>query len=626
CADMHPRGTSTTALLIAAAILGFVVCLALWIGGNDRTPPITDDAPQPSSISEPPDVETSEGRMTEPNRSNVESSTVSAHEPTPASSIIRGVVFDPERKPVAGAHVRLERARTTASEASTGDDGGFEFWVSSMESKPIGLTVEHPAFVPFALGRLEPPLELEIVLDRGREVRGVVLASDGGPIPDAVVETRNRDFGKLRDRPLRNATTDEQGRFSLQGLPNERLWMSCRAENYLSTDWRGLEPDSRFEEIVLTKPARVAGTVVDSATGSPITQFRVAWSEARSAAKERKSSKGWAVWNDPEGHWHTRDAPLVDGSIVDIEILVEGYARKNTTGLVARHGAQFTDHLIEMETGCVLRGRVRADGRPVARAKLELTELAIPESGKGAVTHGLELTDGAGEFTFWHVGSGAIRIVIDGHDTGVHVHSAEIPAGTTQQFLDIQVPHGARIEGVLLEPDRTPVPQTGVILTATGVPGLNGHEWNTYTDDAGRFAFERLPSGRYRVSRTLGVPGKSRPLLALSRSVTVRSGTRVDVELVATGSGAIAGSLIATREFRGAPIIHLEPVLEAGDDSRFDRYETANGSDFEFRAVDPGAYRVHAFCIDADGVLIGTTDVVVKDVGITDVSVAVRPK
>lgn len=100
-------------------------------------------------------------------------------------------------------------------------EGRFE--LRGLAAQPITLTVHAPGFAPATQALDAAHTEaLEVVLDRGLTLRGEVLL-DSVPLPGAMVTL------PLRNERPRTATTDEHGRFSLDGLAEGRYAVTARA-------------------------------------------------------------------------------------------------------------------------------------------------------------------------------------------------------------------------------------------------------------------------------------------------------------------------------------------------------------------------------------------------------------
>jgi hypothetical protein len=203
----------------------------------------------------------------------------------PAEEIV-GRVVDGERRPVAGAEVRLlglagEATLVSIPDRFTSDPGGeFRF------SAPQGAVVEARK-AGFAPGRAE--LDLLATLERRLTVRlgpphaglgepagiagRVVARATGAPVPGALVAAQRGGFG--RGLPVAQAPAGADGAFELAGLDPGRYLLTARAEGLAPGSARGVESGTKDVVIELDPGAGLRGCVRDEATGAPVAPFTV---------------------------------------------------------------------------------------------------------------------------------------------------------------------------------------------------------------------------------------------------------------------------------------------------------------------------------------------------------------
>ncbi|MEC9051688.1 MAG: carboxypeptidase-like regulatory domain-containing protein, partial [Actinomycetota bacterium] len=327
--------------------------------------------------------------------------------------------------------------------------------------------------------------------------------------------------------PLRSVETDERGAFEIQGLPDEGLMVVARAEGFLETR-EPLDAGVRYHEVVMPRVARVAGTVTDAFSGEPLTNFSVRVSLPQHPNVAKRGGGRTQQVKDEEGHWQS--PPLPAGSVVNIEVQAKGYAPKVVEGLVARVGAEPGDSVVGLSFGATLFGLVETqDGMPLANAKLRLVAgdgAAASAGGKGGGSPGRSTqTDAGGNFEFDNVASGDVRVVVEGGDAGVFVHPTRIPDNVSQWPVMIRVEAQGRVVGVVRRADGQFDADADVVLTAVEVPGLGQRAWQEKADGLGRFSFDDLPFGVYRVGR-LQTGDAKREAFARHIAVTSREPSR----------------------------------------------------------------------------------------------------
>ena len=516
-------------------------------------------------------------------------------------TVVRGVVLSPAREPVAGASLTLTLGRSKANYQVAVDsdkDGVFEF--AGVPEGRRRLVVQHQEFA--ADDRMidvpQPGLVLDLTigLSAGAVLRGLVREEGGGPIEGAVVRARMRGAGK-GSPPLRSVETDERGVFEIQGLPDEGLMVVARAEGFLETR-ESLDAGVRYHEVVMPRVARVAGMVTDVFSGEPVTNFsvRVSLPQHPNAAK-RGGGRTQQVQDD-NGHWQS--PPLPAGTVVNIEVRAKGYAPKVVEGLVARVGAEPGDSVVGLSFGVTLFGLVETqDGMPLANAKLRLVAgegAPAAEGGKGGGSAGRSTqTDSGGSFEFENVGSGDVRVVVEGGDAGVFVHPTSIPDNVSQWPVMIRVEAQGRIVGVVRRADGQFDGDADVALTAVEVPGLGQRVWQEKADGLGRFSFDDLPFGVYRVGRLQAGDGKRE---AFARHIAVTSREPLEVELTTTGIAPFGGTLVAEAPIPENTLVRLVPQY-AEDvplvERSTPRHTRWRGGAFLFEGLEPGPYRLSAF-------------------------------
>lgn len=217
---------------------------------------------------------------------------------------IRGLVVDPSGQPVEGAEVRLRSFTpreafnnpVTMSQAdfdilgeksqdfTTGAGGQFAF--TGLDDGQYALTVDtesYPDFLQEGFRVEAPGLDLgTIALQEGESITGRVLDEDGVAIEGAevVAETPQKggrnamNFNGMPARSLGEATSDESGEFTLQGLLPGEVQVVVRARGFARKTVTGVETGTTDLEIRLSGGGSIFGQVVDAETGEPVVGMR----------------------------------------------------------------------------------------------------------------------------------------------------------------------------------------------------------------------------------------------------------------------------------------------------------------------------------------------------------------
>lgn len=233
-----------------------------------------------------------------------------------------------------------------------------------------------------------------------------------------------------------------------------------------------------------------------------------------------------------------------------------------------RGGATPAPLELRVEQGARVSGRVLdARGAPVAGAWMELLSGARPGLVAAAaerlgLAHGLQVvasgrSDERGAFELgasrWP-GSGGLHVLARAGGFGSALASGLALAAEPEPLVLVLRGEGT-LQGVLLDPGGTPVPDRRLVALPAGQEGLPAHErrareWSgglaaseVRTDEEGRFAFAGLVPGRYDLR---GPSSEGTALLAPS----VETGA-CDLRLVTSATRLVVDVL----DERGAPVV-----------------------------------------------------------------------
>ncbi len=340
---------------------------------------------------------------------------------------VEGYVFDRAGAPIAGAAVRigasvhafdLERARSAA-------DGSFA--LPNIDRGATRLVVEAHGFAPFELAlellAREDRLDVEVELGPEHFVAGRVFDSAGLPLAGVRVLPRWRG-----DLLVGRASTDDEGRFRLEGLPNDDLELSLiPAERELAHERFAVDVvDVDDLRITLGRAGFLSGRVVDAATGAPVRSFRVRLVAPELTDGEVALAEYRSVWSSPgvsfdaaDGRWvGGADTNFEAGGVTGLEVVADGYAITFVPRAVARPDPVPDDLVIGLERGVGVTGvvRDRESARPIEGARVRLQRARDPDANNGLVDdHDLafEVTDASGGFRFERVEAGTYRLVAE---------------------------------------------------------------------------------------------------------------------------------------------------------------------------------------------------------------------
>ena len=327
--------------------------------------------------------------------------------------------------------------------------------------------------------------DVTLVLEPGRAIAGTVVDARGAPVANARVQCTSLT--------LHADVTDEAGRFDLGGLPasplvdgNYRISACPRHGNWTSASGAcQARPGDTGLTIVLPDPTRVVGRV--RFEGNPLSHFGVRGGDLGSLDTVR----------DPDGRFMI----AIDGAKT-LQIMGLGTARKLIEIADPAPGAVIDLGEIELARGHHITGHVRdASGAHVAQARVLIGRLdhfyPMTRAIELAFGNNFETTtDERGVYDF--AGIGPLLRAEDRPLTITAVHpehgaavSAWLPPGDATVDLTLRPAGG--IDGSCDASSRRSI---YAIAERCDAPS---DRHRTYVA-AGKFRFERLPAGDYRVS------------------------------------------------------------------------------------------------------------------------------
>lgn len=188
-----------------------------------------------------------------------------------ADASVVGRVIDDQDRPV-------PHAKVTASPAETRADGDGAFALRGLAAGAHALHAEAPGhargravMVRLNAGATERDVELRV--DRARELSGRVETDYGGPIAGALIEARVDEVALADATPLR-VESDAYGAFTLGPLPRGRAQVIVTHRDHLPFG-RLYPTDTRGAVITLTPTRAISGRVVEAETGAEVSITRV---------------------------------------------------------------------------------------------------------------------------------------------------------------------------------------------------------------------------------------------------------------------------------------------------------------------------------------------------------------
>lgn len=544
--------------------------------------------------------------------------------------VLTGVVKDKEGRPIEGASVALNRSvqmtggrggnmvsfNTIESvRPQTETDYAGKFGFKGLSAGEYDMTVSRNGYAITLLSAIKAAdggSPLEVVLNPGVSIAGRLVQASGHPVTGYQVAARPSTPGPgaamMAGRNNTFVPADPDGGFQIEGLiPGTAYDLSIFGPGEFRGDAKlknVVAPISDVEIEVATR-GRLTGRVVDAATGAPLTEFEATYTPARmgggmvvmfrgAGETDRRtpfsSSEGAFSFDDvPPGNW-------------DVSVWAKTYRQARTSGIALAAGETKTVE-VKASRGLVIRGRVvdARGGRPVPDATVAARDAGGP---RGMFIFGPEaggvVTDADGRFEIIDQAPGVYQL------TARHAQFSEGSASLTLTEADgaaeIALTAGGTIAGVVTSSQGAPLSGAEVALqnNAEG-PRFGMEGQSTLTDGAGRFRFDHLAAGRYKVGaswRTEASPLVDVPLNAGD----VREDLRLALDAGATVRGLVSGLGDAER----AGLM----VSAQGGQDYFANTRTGGDGLFEFAGVPKGPLTLRA---TAGDMVLGSSRTAVKE-------------
>lgn len=498
-----------------------------------------------------------------------------------------------------------EGAGSGQPRAVSGPDGRFELrglsaGEYSLQATREGYATRRLEAVRVAEGADEP---VEIVLSTGASIAGVVRRPTGDPVANVVVTARGRgDTGEMAFLGRMSEPTGADGVFRFDGLvPGEAYDLQVLGRSGLQARRTDVRAPADAVDLTLSATGQVAGTVTDAATSEPLRDFevsceppapggggRVMFNVRRTG---RRLGRRLGIGEDArltrgdDGAYVLDEVPV---GTCEVHVESPGYASSRLSGIKVEDGRTTSGVDVRLSRGAILRGQVvdASTSRPVPGASVSAS------SGEGVRGPALALlggdgtlTDADGRYEIGGLEAGRHRISVRHADyaEAVEVVEAAPDPGTGPT---VRLSRGGSLSGTVVTTAGQPVPGASVDLMASGEAGfMGGGGQETQTDDAGRFRFDRLQPGRYRLRATVrGGPTAS------TEAVLAPGSPAADAVLTVAGGARLRGRVTGLPDAaRGAVTL-----MATGREGYAASGRAAADGSFEFAGVPAGPLTVRA--------------------------------
>jgi protocatechuate 3,4-dioxygenase beta subunit len=502
-------------------------------------------------------------------RTSVPSTAPAESKPAPAPVVdvsksllvFRGIVYDPDKRPVARASVTASRDsngyyRALSGDTVTDSDGTFLLGLPERDGWNWKITVRAPGFAPsiltgFPNWHAEVDVGL-IVLYPPVTVHGRVATRDGAPVVNAKifvnstlsndVPMEEADSIAESDQPV--ATTGPDGTYSISQLPPGKMNIGCQAAGYADSVRAGVvlgptRPNTVDFSLETEDPLR--GQVVDE-NGAAVAKARV----FVQAGNQRRSFWRRPVDTDTEGKflWNGLDRSRRD---MTLRILKMGYSSLWQDGNHLPPDEKYTIRKCAIVT--LKAERPMGGDQPVIRSvRLERRRGNNRWGGWDEVPKNLREVVAPNVWKFTTEMTGQLRAVVIGEDglTGTS-NDFELAQNAREIELVATFDKPGSLSGRVVKSDMTPL--AGVRLEAVTEKQNQYSLKVATTDEKGSFVFDTVAAGP--VSVRVG----SRDWIATAAKTEVRPGERTEgVEVVANKPSRVSGKLTIGGAPPGEPV------------------------------------------------------------------------
>ncbi|HET8796354.1 MAG TPA: carboxypeptidase regulatory-like domain-containing protein, partial [Thermoanaerobaculia bacterium] len=374
-------------------------------------------------------------------------------------------------------------------------------------------------------------MKLDVQLEGGVRVSGIVVTEAGVPVPDADVRASSA-AGMMQ-----SARTNASGQFELDSLAAARYRFTASARGYADGVLEDFDTSSGAPLRIVLKQG---GTIYGSVTGLSEQELANAYVMARGAGS------GAQTPIDASGSYRLEGAPI--GAVQVTAYVRSGMNAKSTApkSVTVTAGAPMQVDLT-FRSDVVIRGRVTRNRQPVSGGSV----LFYQRSG-GAMSNNATIDD-RGNYSISGLEDGEYLVtVLDMQRSGSYSTSYQVRGSGT---FDIDFTT-ASVRGRVVDAANSR-PLSGANITLRPASGLELFRGgtNAISDENGVFAVDSVPSGAYTIVAALDT------YAAEPRQITVGDTPLDNVELRLSKSDGLTLSLVDARD--GRPLGGYAAVYDA---------------------------------------------------------------
>jgi uncharacterized GH25 family protein len=470
-------------------------------------------------------------------------------------STLAGYVRDIGGNPVGNAVLHLDSAYMMGQETESPDrmttttdpSGYYEF--KNISAGPRVLTVSAEGYGLQVNNHLTPfkghpdddggsPIDFR--LSPGKPIAGRIIGPDGMGIPGARVLAMN--YGNTTGS-RGEGVADEGGAFQIDGLQDGSYILMVNAPGFRALRLNRVQVGEMNVQVDMVKQACIAGRVFDS-EGSPVASFT---GSALRTSPDLGATPIFEATSIENTFNKTADGAFelcgLDPGTYAVQISAAGYAPTLSESFTVAEGQPLPTINVRLTRGGTIKGRVLdSSGAGVAGARVSSRDNI--DDGMAGFFGGMISTTATSRET--RTGpEGAFELTL--LNPGVYRIVVEHPRYAMESITDLHVGDGTPVDvGALTLKEGGTVQGKVVTQAGQALPGafvqLLGNDptfsYQTRTDSEGKYRFEHVRQGSYKLSATRMSSGAATDPIGTildqqhsETSVSVADGTAVTREL-----------------------------------------------------------------------------------------------
>jgi beta-lactamase regulating signal transducer with metallopeptidase domain len=423
---------------------------------------------------------------------------------------LEGIVLSPAGDPIHGAAVRWGATQYEETKRETKTDEQGRFVLPQVPDRAGYVTVIAKDCAPCFEMVMPGNKKVKIELEKGKFAAGTVQSGSGRPLPGVYIVPVISSPDPSLCNPLwlgeRSATTDDQGRFEIQGLPSGPVRFDFMCEGLSELRNHELEIGSRDNIVRMGATGAVHGIVLDP-RGKPVRNFRI----CLKAPRQRDNNLNFGGFDATflRGVWFTSDdgtftvSELEAGTYVRVVAIAEGYGQ-------AAVDLQKVYPLTDLPPA----GDLRLQLTEPHSLRVHLTDKADPQKAvaDAAVSMIDEDPEAMRGFSWGYHNLGGQRVysAADGWAAFPDVPldnailTVECPGYARQKLswrkdqkeIDVALEKEAVLSGLVELDKGRPLAHYYASLSN----GADNYSLGIQAKDKGRFRFDQLPAGKYTLT------------------------------------------------------------------------------------------------------------------------------